>query len=87
MAGVAAMALVGDDQIEGVDGDIELVGIFVAGFQFAERSGGGLAAEEIHCQALNGANVDEGVAGLRIGQIALRENGGIELRRRRNLRV
>ena len=61
---VAAMAFVGDDDVEGVDRDVELVGV-VVGFVVALLEDR-LAAEKVDGHALDGADVDEDVAGLRI---------------------
>ena len=59
---VAAVALVGDDQVEGVDGDVELVGVVVDRLRHRPRDG--LAAEQVDRHALDRADVDEGVARL-----------------------
>ena len=75
---VAAVAFVGDDQIEGVNRDVELVGVVVA--HVVAQLEGGLAAEEVDGHALDGADVDEGVARLRIEQVGGRQDLGVELR-------
>ena len=57
---VAAVALVGDDQVEGMDRDVELLGVVVDRL-VAERQRR-LAAEQVDRHALDRADVDEGVA-------------------------
>ncbi len=61
---VAAVAFVGDDQVEGVDRDVELAGVVVA-VALAEADAS-LAAEQIDAHPLDRADVDEGVARLRV---------------------
>jgi len=39
------MAFVGDDEVKGVNGDVELVGVFIARSEFTKDSGGGLPSE------------------------------------------
>ncbi len=78
LAGVAAMALVGNDEVEGVDGDVESVRVLVAGLQFAEGSGRRLSSEQVHGHALDGADVDEGVARLWVEQVLGGQDRGIE---------
>ena len=67
---VAAVALVGDDQVEGVDRDVELLDIGVDGLAVDRQRL--LAAEQVHRHPLDRRDVDEGVAGLRVGQQGVR---------------
>ena len=70
------MALVGDDQIEGVDRDVELFDVGVDGFAVDRQRL--LAPEQVHRHPLDRRYVDEGVAGLRRGQQCVRHDGRIE---------
>src|SRR5262249_34510131 len=75
---IAAMAFVHDDDVEGVNRDVEFRGVlFVIGIAktLGEHP---LAPEKIDSHPLNSGDVDKGVSGARIGQIFGRENLRIE---------
>src|SRR5690606_31241888 len=72
----AAVALVSDDQVEGVDGDVELLDVRVD--LLVVNLEGALAAKEVHGHALNGGDVHESIAELRTGQQRRRHDGGVE---------
>ena len=71
------MALVGDDQVEGVDRDVELVRVVVDRFVTSPEDR--LPAEEVDGHPLDRADVDERVPGLRIGEVPLGQDLGVEL--------
>jgi hypothetical protein len=61
---VTAMTFVGDDEVEGVNGDVELVGIRLGFGVAAGLREAAFRAEEIPRHALDGGDVNEGVRGL-----------------------
>jgi hypothetical protein len=69
LRGVAAVALVRDDEVQGVDRDVEVVGVVLDPF-LAPDAEDGLPAEDAHGHPLGGRDVDEGVPGLRVGQVS-----------------
>src|SRR5690606_29845642 len=73
---VAAVALVSDDQVEGMDGDVELLDVGVDLLVVNLESA--LAAEEVHRHALDRGDVHERVTKLRIGQQRRRHDCGVE---------
>ncbi len=69
-SGVTTVALVGDDEIEGVDREArELFGIFVVAFETSAPVGA--AAEEVDGGALDSGDVDESGSGLGILQVVV----------------
>jgi hypothetical protein len=75
--GVAAMAFVGDDQVEGVDRDRQLVSVV---FRFFVTQGNsGLASEESDGHTLNRADANKGVAWFRPFKILPRHLLGVKL--------
>lgn len=64
--GVAPVALVGDDQVEGVDGDAELLNVDVNRLVINGQRAS--AAEQVDRHALDRADVDKGIAELGPGQ-------------------
>ena len=76
--GVAAVAFIGDDQVEGVDRDVEPVGV-VFHVRIARRLlEGVLPPEQVDRHPLDGRDIDERMAGLWIGQIAVGQQLGVE---------
>src|SRR5690606_6760366 len=75
---VATVALVSDDQVEGVDRDVELLNVGI--YLLVVDLEGAFAAEEVHRHALDGGDVDEGIAELGTGQQRGRHHGGVERR-------
>lgn len=78
LGGVAAVAFVGDDEVKGVDGDVELVSV---GFRLGIATGLGeaaLGAEEVAGHALDGGDIDEGMAGPGGGEVFVGEDLGVE---------
>ena len=73
---VATVTLVSDNQIEGVDRDIELLGVILDALLVREDCA---TTKEVDRHPLNCADVDEGRPGFRVGQVGLRQDGGIEL--------
>ena len=69
--GVAAVAFVGDDQVEGVDRDVEPVGVVIHVRIAGRLREGVLPPEQVDRHPLDGRDVDERMAGLRIGQVAV----------------
>jgi hypothetical protein len=63
--GVATMAFVGNDDIERVDGDVQLPGIVVGHILAEDRA----AAEQVDRHPLNRADIDEGSPRLGVGQV------------------
>src|SRR6266511_270387 len=65
------MALVGDDHIEGMNWNVQLLGIVVYGFvtDVEDR----IAAKEINCHPLDRADIDKRIALLGIDEIRLRQ--------------
>ena len=45
------MALIGDDQVKGVNGDVELVGVIIS--SFIAKAEGGVPAEEVDRHSLD----------------------------------
>ena len=80
LGGVAAMAFVGDDQVKGVVRDRELEEIFLTFGIRARLREGKLRAEDLARHALNGGDVNEGVAGLWIGEVLVWKNLWVERR-------
>ena len=74
--GIAAMAFVRDDDVEGVNRNVEQFGV-VFGFIVALREHR-LASEEIDGHALDRADVQKGMARLRVEQVGRRHDLGIE---------
>ena len=79
-AGVSAVALVGDDQVEGVDGDVEPVGIFLYIASPPVCAEWTFGAEEVPSHPLDRGNIDKRVSSLGICQILVRQNLGIKRR-------
>jgi hypothetical protein len=78
--GVSAVAFVGDDDVEGVDRDVEAVGVLVdALFGCAGKVRQRLAAEDVHRHALDRADVDERVIGAGVGEVVHRYELRVEL--------
>ena len=75
---IAAMAFVGDDQIECVRGNLQEVGIVVAIDVVAGLREAALCAEQVSRDALDGAHIDEGVRGARRREVVLRQYLGVE---------
>ena len=73
---VAAVTLVGDDQVEGVDRDVELLHVGVDVLVVDPQRL--LATEEVHRHSLDRRDVDEGVAELRRGQQRIGQDRRIE---------
>src|SRR5579864_3654036 len=77
---IAAVALIGDDQVESMDGYVEAVAVF-----FDVRIGDvqdrlpRLLAEEIDRHALDRRYVNEGMAGLWLCEVVCRQHLWIEL--------
>ncbi|SIL83641.1 Uncharacterised protein [Mycobacteroides abscessus subsp. abscessus] len=61
------MALVGHDQVEGVDRDVELLRVFIAAIALPEADPS-FTTKQVDAHPLDGADVDERVAQLGIGQ-------------------
>lgn len=74
--GVAPVALVRDDDVEGVDRDVQRSSVLVGCLLRYTEQGG--AAQHVDRHALDSADVDEGVLGLRIGEVAGRQQRGVE---------
>lgn len=70
------MALVGDDEIEGVDRDVELLGVLVDGL-VADREGG-IASVQVDRHPLDRGDVHERLADLRVRQVPRRDDPGVE---------
>ena len=73
---IASVALVRDDDIEGVDRNIEAIGTVLD--KFFPEAKYRLAPEHVHGDPLDGRNEHERIPGLRIGQITLRHDFGVE---------
>ncbi|MPM58632.1 hypothetical protein SDC9_105464 [bioreactor metagenome] len=67
------MALVGDDHVEGVDGDIELAGVSVV-----LEAAVGVFAQQVDRHALDGGDVDEGVGFPGVSQVLFGQHLGVE---------
>ena len=65
------MTFVGDDEVEGVDWNFQLLGVVVDCVWIVGEDR--LTAKQINCHALNRGDVDEGKPRLRAFQIMLRE--------------
>src|ERR1035441_153695 len=75
--GVAAVAFVGHDQIEGVDWDGDLLGVFFVAFN-ALALLCRFSPEQVYRGALDGGDVDERGAGLGVHQVMVGEYAGVE---------
>jgi hypothetical protein len=71
------VTFVGDDEVEGMDGDVQAVHVSIEGF--VAHAEDGVAAKYIDGHALDGADVDEGVPHVRRGQVLVGHQGGVEL--------
>ena len=76
--GVAAVAFIGDDQVEGVDRNVEPVGVVFHVRVAGRLREGVLPPEQVDRHPLDGRDVDERMAGLRIGQVAVGQQLGVE---------
>lgn len=70
---VSPVALVGDDHVEGVDGDIEPVG-----FGVVLEAAVGVFAQQVDGHPLDGGDVDEGVGFPGVGQVLFGQHLGVE---------
>ncbi len=70
------MALVGDDDVEGMDRDVESIGILVD--RLIAEVQDSLATEEVERDALDRRDIDEGEPGLGIEQVRGRQCGRVE---------
>ncbi len=73
---VPPVALVGDDEIEGVDRDVELLGVLVDGL-IADREGG-IASVQVDGHPLDRGDVHERLAALRVRQVPGRDDLRVE---------
>jgi len=71
------VTFVGDDEIKGVDGDVQPIHVSIEGL--VAHAEDGVAAEHVDGHTLNGADVDEGVARVRRGQVLVGHQGEVEL--------
>ena len=84
---IAPVALVGDDEVKGMDGDVELIGIFLVIGVIGRPGKTGLGPEEVAGHALDGRDVDEGFCRIGPCEVIDREDAGIKgIVPRRNLR-
>jgi len=71
------VAFVRHDQVEGVDGDVQLARVLVD--VLITQPEDGLPAEDVDGHPLDGGDVHEGLAGFRVSQVTLRKQLGVEL--------
>src|SRR5690606_7033202 len=76
--GVSAVALVGDNEVERVDRDIELGRVRLVLGLGGGTGEGVVPAEEVDAHALNRADVDEGMARVGVGEVLRRQDLRIE---------
>ena len=71
------MAFVGDDQVKGVDGNVQSLSIVVDRLISIVKNS--FLTQEIDRHSLNGTNIDKGVSGFGIQQIRGRQHFRIKL--------
>ncbi len=75
---VSAVTFIGDNQIKGMDGNVQLIRlILIIGIASVLRESG-FKTKEVDGHPLDGGNVDKGMGGLRCSQIGIRQHLGIE---------
>ena len=73
------MAFIRNDDIEGMNGNRQLVSIFVGCFTLCPEHTGCVTTKNVHCHSLDRTDVDKRVAQLWIGQVILWKNRRIKL--------